>query len=401
MVQEGGMPSGPEPHMVQTISDSIRRHSGLDLFGFDILMGVDGIMYLIDLNAFPGYKELADTKYDVIMKFLEQRVAEERQTVRVAVCGPHHHWNKTCGPFVARYHDQKTIHAFALDLDANAEVGVEFDVLLHKMNDDIMSAEALCSEVAQSKLDMLQKHLEANPNAVILNPLDAVRRTLSRNSLLQLLQNAVESLPVGLERTVKVPASVFSLDSSGAVQSLRENGVLDSLGGFPLICKADEASFTEASHLIAVVSSWEQLEALQWDYPLIVQQFVPHNGVVHKLYVIGDCHFCGPRNSVRNIGVGDEAITFDSQQAIPEELRDPRAPLETGTQLEEEILGHLVPSLRHTLELDLFGVDVLEAPDGTLFLVDANAFPGYKTLGDRKFGLIKSLVVQRGRQARI
>ena len=76
--------------------------------------------------------------------------------VRVAVCGPHHHWNKTCGPFVARYHDQKTIHAFALDLDANAEVGVEFDVLLHKMNDDIMSAEALCSEVAQSKLDMLQ-----------------------------------------------------------------------------------------------------------------------------------------------------------------------------------------------------------------------------------------------------
>ena len=189
-----------------------------------------------------------------------------------------------------------------------------------------------------------------------------------------------------------------------------------------------------------------------------MQQFVPHNGVVHKLYVIGDCHFCGPRNSVRNIGVGDEAITFDSQQAIPEELRDPRAPLETGTQLEEEILGHLVPSLRHTLvgleknvclsghswanvgfgggvqqELDLFGVDVLEAPDGTLFLVDANAFPGtssasvcpltpffclvgcsllhvfccgprwtgYKTLGDRKFGLIKSLVVQRGRQARI
>ena len=62
---------------------------------------------------------------------------------------------------------------------------------------------------------------------------------------------------------------MFSLDSSGAVQSLRENGVLDSLGGFPLICKADEASFTEASHLIAVVSSWEQLEALQWDYPLM------------------------------------------------------------------------------------------------------------------------------------
>ena len=28
-----------------------------------------------------GYKELADTKYDVIMKFLEQRVAEERQSL--------------------------------------------------------------------------------------------------------------------------------------------------------------------------------------------------------------------------------------------------------------------------------------------------------------------------------
>lgn len=106
---------------------------------------------------------------------------------------------------------------------------------------------------------------------------------------------------------------------------------------------------------VRVVRSAEELLALpEPTEPVIVQRFIPGPGEDLKLYVVGDHVF-----AVR-------------KPFSPTSFTIPGRPAEVDERLRE--LG-----LRagRALGLGLFGLDVIESPDGPV-VVDANYFPGYK-----------------------
>jgi ribosomal protein S6--L-glutamate ligase len=98
--------------------------------------------------------------------------------------------------------------------------------------------------------------------------------------------------------------------------------------------------------------------AASGDYPMIVQEFVPGPGEDLKVYVVGEQVFAVSKPfSESSFSVPGRPVPVDP------EVRD--AALRTGA----------------ALGLGLFGLDVIESPDGPV-VVDVNYFPGYKGVPD-------------------
>jgi ribosomal protein S6--L-glutamate ligase len=98
--------------------------------------------------------------------------------------------------------------------------------------------------------------------------------------------------------------------------------------------------------------------AASGDYPMIVQEFIPGPGEDLKVYVVGEQVFAVSKPfSESSFSVPGRPVPVEP------EVRD--AALRTGA----------------ALGLGLFGLDVIESPDGPV-VVDVNYFPGYKGVPD-------------------
>ncbi|WP_116210152.1 ATP-grasp domain-containing protein [Streptomyces olivoreticuli] len=127
---------------------------------------------------------------------------------------------------------------------------------------------------------------------------------------------------------------------------------------YPLVVKSRHS---RRHDLVARVDDAEQLRALaaQWpDEPVVTQAYTPNSGWDHKLWVVGDEVFAAVRRS---------------------ELATP-----ASRRTESVAVGELPPAwldvVRRAGEvfaLDVYGVDLLDAPGGPL-IVDVNAFPGIR-----------------------
>lgn len=126
----------------------------------------------------------------------------------------------------------------------------------------------------------------------------------------------------------------------------------DLLAGGPLIVKPHRGHRGAGVHLIETP---EQLAALPVpSTPVVVQRYVPGPGEDLKVYVAGE-HVHAVRKPF-----GADSFTR------------PGLPVRVTGQIYE-----LAQRVRTAFGLDLFGVDVIESPDGPV-VVDVNYFPGYK-----------------------
>mmetsp|Transcript_2822 Transcript_2822/g.6674 ORF Transcript_2822/g.6674 Transcript_2822/m.6674 type:complete len:567 (+) Transcript_2822:248-1948(+) len=75
---------------VKPIVEALKRAFGLELFGFDILMGSDnGECYVVDVNYFPSYKEVPNFP-SLLARYLTQRVLEQRRKGRLSANEQNH-----------------------------------------------------------------------------------------------------------------------------------------------------------------------------------------------------------------------------------------------------------------------------------------------------------------------
>lgn len=75
-----GTPVAPEPsfHVVKTVADAISRHTGLSLFGFDLITKSGTTdHFVIDINYFPSYKGI-DGFYDKLVTLIIQKIREKK-----------------------------------------------------------------------------------------------------------------------------------------------------------------------------------------------------------------------------------------------------------------------------------------------------------------------------------
>ncbi|MFH8749515.1 RimK family alpha-L-glutamate ligase [Streptomyces rimosus] len=114
--------------------------------------------------------------------------------------------------------------------------------------------------------------------------------------------------------------------------------------------------------LVARVDSGEQLRALAAAHPrepVVVQEFVPNSGWDHKLWAVGDRLFAALRRS-----------------ELSPEGRGPTLPLALADL--PPGWSDMVRRAGEVFALDVYGVDVIDAGDGSPLIVDINAFPGIR-----------------------
>ncbi|KAL6471974.1 hypothetical protein MHYP_G00206240 [Metynnis hypsauchen] len=120
--------------------------------------------------------------------------------------------------------------------------------------------------------------------------------------------------------------------------------------------------------------------------PCVLQSFVNHGAVLHKVFVVGEDHFTVERPSLKNFPAGPhnrETIFFNSHEVSkPESCSHLTALDETMPRLpapSNDAMVALVKELRAELGMALFGVDVIvNIHNHTLTIIDINIFPGYE-----------------------
>ncbi|KAJ3365159.1 Inositol-tetrakisphosphate 1-kinase [Allomyces arbusculus] len=270
------------------------------------------------------------------------------------------------------------------------------DVLVHKLTSTYLEARSNPRPWAQ-----VEALVAEHPDLVWMDPLPAaLGPILSRRAL-----------TAGLQLVCPVPDTrVMTL-----CQALPETI-------WPVLVKRDEAMSTAAAHVMAVVKNAAGWRSLMESGPfaqnevVVLQQVVPHDGVLFKCYVLGDhCHVV-LRPSLDMEGVHDDFLVFDSQ-TIPKSFSvsvDKRNPVHAAflhsgesargraaAQLESIRcdLSVLSRQIGEQLSLTLFGFDVIvDQHSGTRYVIDVNYFPSYQGVGDfaDRFSALLRTAADRG-----
>ncbi|XP_075905845.1 inositol-tetrakisphosphate 1-kinase-like isoform X2 [Nelusetta ayraudi] len=289
------------------------------------------------------------------------------------------------------------VEVVEIDLTQPLEPQGPFNVIIHKLSDIIVEAEH--DSESQQMLADFQSYVSAHPNIVLLDPLPAMTQLLNRFASYRIMTKLHKAL-----RDWRICSPPYleihnASDLSSIQQSVMNQGL-----SFPLVCKT-RVAHGSLSHEMSLIFSAGSLVDVH--PPCVLQSFVNHGAVLHKVFVVGNRHFCVERPSLKNFPSGPcerETIFFNSQQVSkPESSCDLTSVLFRHRifslpsslyflflyKLDEqmphlpppssEAVEALVRELRVQLGMALFGVDVIiNIHTHTLTVIDINIFPGYE-----------------------
>lgn len=251
-----------------------------------------------------------------------------------------------------------------------------FDVIVHKLSDVIVEAEH--DSQAQQLLANFQSYVSAHPSTILLDPLPAMTQLLDRFASYRIMSKLHNSL-----RDWRICSPPYlEIQSASDLQSIQQALITQDLS-FPLICKT-RVAHGSLSHEMSLIFSAGSLADVH--PPCVLQSFVNHGAVLHKVFVVGDKHYCVERPSLKNFPSGPcdrKTIFFNSHHVSkPESSSDLTALDEQMPCLpppSSEAVAALVGELRAQLNMALFGVDVIiNIHTHTLTVIDINIFPGYE-----------------------
>lgn len=153
---------------------------------------------------------------------------------------------------------------------------------------------------------------------------------------------------------------------------------------FPVICKSLTACGTNDSHGMAICFNEKSLKNIimsdKINLPVVVQQFINHDGVVHKIYVVGSQVWVQHRESIKNLSPGtQDAIIFNSQDKLPESLRMDVKSNQKTPLMPMKLVSEITKSIKKLLGFGLFGYDVVtDVNSQKHYIIDVNYFPGKK-----------------------
>jgi len=164
-------------------------------------------------------------------------------------------------------------------------------------------------------------------------------------------------------------------------ENFREDGGATSDFIFPAVAKPGNADGSTESHQMSLVFNKDGLKEVQKQIrgTIVLQEFINHDAVLHKIYCLGDKEFMGVRPSLPNIPKGKEPFTnknFEFFGRISKD-EDPNCrPLNLPSM---EFVHHLCSKLRLELGLSLFGIDLITRSDSPNqhYIIDVNYFPSY------------------------
>ncbi|XP_044057243.1 inositol-tetrakisphosphate 1-kinase-like isoform X2 [Siniperca chuatsi] len=263
-----------------------------------------------------------------------------------------------------------------VEIDLTQPLLGPFDVIVHKLSDVIVEAEH--DSQSQQLLANFQSYVSAHPSTVLLDPLPAMTQLLDRFASYRIMSKLHSSLQ---DWHICSPP-YLEIHSASDLSSIQQAVMTQGLS-FPLICKT-RVAHGSLSHEMSLIFSAGSLVDIH--PPCVLQSFINHGAVLHKVFVVGDRHFSVERPSLKNFPSGPcdrKTIFFNSHQVSkPESSSDLTAMDEQIPCLpppSSEAVAALVRELRVQLGMALFGVDVIiNIQTHTLTVIDINIFPGYE-----------------------
>ncbi|XP_029413828.1 inositol-tetrakisphosphate 1-kinase isoform X3 [Nannospalax galili] len=271
-------------------------------------------------------------------------------------------------------------------------------------------------------IEVVQEYIDAHPETIVLDPLPAIRTLLDRSKSYELIRK-IEAYMKD-DRICSPPfMELTSLCGDDTMRLLEQNGL-----AFPFICKTRVAHGTN-SHEMAIVFNQEGLNAIQ--PPCVVQNFINHNAVLYKVFVVGESYTVVQRPSLKNFSAGTsgsspgpslmppvwtgsgrsgrtvghtgvamglcgslagrmpdrESIFFNSHNVSKPESSSVLTELDkiegVFERPSDEVIRELSRALRQALGVSLFGIDIIiNNQTGQHAVIDVNAFPGYEGVSE-------------------
>uniref|UniRef100_A0A8D1J642 Inositol-tetrakisphosphate 1-kinase n=1 Tax=Sus scrofa TaxID=9823 RepID=A0A8D1J642_PIG len=269
---------------------------------------------------------------------------------------------------------KRGIEVVQLNLSRPIEEQGPLDVIIHKLTDVILEADQNDSQSLEL-VHRFQEYIDAHPETIVLDPLPAIRTLLDRSKSYELIRK-IEAYMQD-DRICSPPfMELTSLCGDDTMQLLEKNGL-----AFPFICKTRVAHGTN-SHEMAIVFNQEGLSAIQ--PPCVVQNFINHNAVLYKVFVVGESYTVVQRPSLKNFSAGTsdrESIFFNSHNVSKPESSSVLTALDkiegVFERPSDEVIRALSRALRQALGVSLFGIDIIiNNQTGQHAVIDINAFPG-------------------------
>lgn len=189
---------------------------------------------------------------------------------------------------------KRGIEVVQLNLSRPIEEQGPLDVIIHKLTDVILEADQNDSQSLEL-VHRFQEYIDAHPETIVLDPLPAIRTLLDRSKSYELIRK-IEAYMKD-DRICSPPfMELTSLCGEDTMRLLEQNGL-----AFPFICKTRVAHGTN-SHEMAIVFNQEGLNAIQ--PPCVVQNFINHNAVLYKVFVVGESYTVVQRPSLKNFSAG-------------------------------------------------------------------------------------------------
>ncbi|KAI5767756.1 ITPK1 [Gulo gulo luscus] len=275
---------------------------------------------------------------------------------------------------------KRGIEVVQLNLSRPIEEQGPLDVIIHKLTDVILEADQNDSQSLEL-VHRFQEYIDAHPETIVLDPLPAIRTLLDRSKSYELIRK-IEAYMKD-DRICSPPfMELTSLSGDDTMRLLEQNGL-----AFPFICKTRVAHGTN-SHEMAIVFNQEGLSAIQ--PPCVVQNFINHNAVLYKVFVVGESYTVVQRPSLKNFSAGTsdrESIFFNSHNVSKPESSSVLTALDkiegVFERPSDEVIRELSRALRQALGVSLFGIDIIiNNQTGQHAVIDINAFPGYEGVSE-------------------
>ena len=267
----------------------------------------------------------------------------------------------------------------------------QLDILLHKITINSKTNEDEAIRIR----NLVLKYALRNSKLKIIDNFENCEKILNRQIQTEVLKACsctVDNITVFVPKTLSISEK---MDIHTIKEIMKDNEI-----DFPILGKPLGDTLHQGCHDMVLVFSYEYLKDLP--NPCLLQEFCNHNGILYKVFVIGDSYHVCERPSVKNLVLEKrKSVFFNSRQVskiFPKLVYLPKLhennPLLKhwlSSDLKPNMLnGKVVEEIIRRIKLKtgfyLFGFDILiESNTGDYAIIDLSQFPGYSGVDDELF----------------
>ncbi|KOC60339.1 Inositol-tetrakisphosphate 1-kinase [Habropoda laboriosa] len=262
-----------------------------------------------------------------------------------------------------------------IDINSDLESQGPFHVFIHKLTDKFAHAEN-GDQNAKAIISRINEYFCQHPEIIVIDSLDNIKILINRYKSYEILQEHLQLNDVFTPRFIEIK-SKSNIDN---MSMLKMAGIK-----FPFICKPLVAQGSNDAHKMMVIFNEQGLnDCLP---PCVAQEFINHNAILYKIYIVGEHFHVVERPSFKNFYEEDctilNTIFFRSHDISKSDSRSKWSILSEEdipltVKPKHEILEKIVKKITELFGLLLVGVDVvIENHTGKYAIIDVNIFPGY------------------------